>query len=70
MSKIVVNDEEQDVNLPLNLSQLMQLNNVLQPDMVSIQINGEFINREDFDNTAINEGDIVDFLYFMGGGAI
>lgn len=70
MGKIVVNDEEQDVNLPLNLSQLMQLNNVLQPDMVSIQINGEFINREDFDNTAINEGDIVDFLYFMGGGAI
>lgn len=70
MGKIVVNDEEQDVNLPLNLSQLMQLNNVLQPDMVSIQINGEFINREDFHNTAINEGDIVDFLYFMGGGAI
>lgn len=70
MGKIIVNDEEQDVDFPLNLSQLIQLNNVLQPDMVSIQINGEFINRENFDNTSINEGDLVDFLYFMGGGAI
>lgn len=69
MGKIVVNDEEQNVDFPLSLSQLIQLNNILQPDMVSIQINGEFINREEFDNTAINEGDNIDFLYFMGGGA-
>ncbi len=68
MSKIKVNDEEQEVTLPLSLFELIRLNNVLQPDMVSVQINGEFINREDFDNTSINDGDEVDFLYFMGGG--
>ncbi|MCD7973613.1 MAG: sulfur carrier protein ThiS [Candidatus Azobacteroides sp.] len=68
MSKIKVNDEEQEVNLPLILSGLIRLNNVIQPDMVSVQINGEFINREDFDTTVINDGDEVDFLYFMGGG--
>ncbi|GAB6012466.1 sulfur carrier protein ThiS [Viscerimonas tarda] len=68
MSKIKVNDEEQEVTLPLSLTGLIKLNNVLQPDMVSIQINGEFIARENFENTAINEGDEIDFLYFMGGG--
>jgi sulfur carrier protein len=68
MSKVIVNDEEQEVTLPLSLSGLISLNNVLQPDMVSVQINGEFIQREDFGTTAISEGDQIDFLYFMGGG--
>lgn len=68
MSKIIVNDEKQEVTLPLSLSELIKQNNVLQPDMVSVQINGEFIARDKFDSTAINEDDEVDFLYFMGGG--
>jgi len=69
MSKVIVNDEEQEVSLPLLLSELIRQNNVLQPDMVTVQINGEYVQRENFDTTAINDGDVVDFLYFMGGGA-
>lgn len=68
MSKITVNDKVQEVFLPLSLSELIKLNNVLQPDMVSVQINGEFVQREDFETTSINDDDLVDFLYFMGGG--
>jgi sulfur carrier protein len=68
MSKVTVNDEEQEVTLPLTLSELMRLNRVLQPDMVSVQINGAFIEREKFETTAISDGDQIDFLYFMGGG--
>ncbi|MDR2774612.1 MAG: sulfur carrier protein ThiS [Tannerella sp.] len=68
MSKITVNDEEQEVTLPLSLSGLIKLNKVLQPDMVSVQVNGEFVQRENFDTTAINDEDEIDFLYFMGGG--
>lgn len=36
--------------------------------MVSVQVNEEFVEREDFDTLQLNEGDSVDFLYFMGGG--
>jgi sulfur carrier protein len=68
MSKIKVNDKEQDLNLPLSLTELIRLNNILQPDMVSVQINREFVLREKFDETTVNDGDEVDFLYFMGGG--
>lgn len=68
MSKIKVNDELQEVTLPLTLTGLIQLNNVLQPDMVSVQLNGEFVERGDFDTTELKEDDEVDFLYFMGGG--
>lgn len=68
MGKIVVNDEPLEVDLPLTLSELIKLRKVVQPDMVAVQINGQFVNRADFDSTKINEGDSVDFLYFMGGG--
>lgn len=68
MAQIKVNGEAQEVNLPLTLSELIKINKVLQPEMVSVQVNEDFVEREDWDTTAIKEGDSVDFLYFMGGG--
>lgn len=68
MAKIIVNGEDQEVTLPLTVSELIKANNVFQPEMVSVQVNEEFVEREDFDTLQIKEGDSVDFLYFMGGG--
>ena len=69
MAKIYVNGDAQEVNLPLNVSELIQQSDVQQPDMVSIQVNEEFAEREDWEKILLKEGDKVDFLYFMGGGA-
>ena len=69
MAKIYVNGDAQEVNLPLNVSELIKQLLVENPEMVSVQVNEEFAEREDWDNIQINEGDKVDFLYFMGGGA-
>lgn len=69
MSNIKINGKVQEIKLPISLTELIKINNVLQPSMVSIQLNGKFVVREDFDSTLLNEGDEVDFLYFMGGGA-
>ncbi len=68
MAKIVVNGENQDVELPLTVAGLIKLNNVLQPEMVSVQVNEEFVDRAEFDTLQLKENDSVDFLYFMGGG--
>ena len=70
MAKIIVNGEAQQVELPLNLAELIKKNNVLQPDMVSVQVNDDFVDRTEWDTLQINEGDSIDFLYFMGGGAL
>lgn len=69
MAQIVVNDEKQEVTLPLTLSELIKINKVFQPEMVTVQLNEEFVEREDWSKTNLKEGDRVDFLYFMGGGA-
>ena len=70
MAKIYVNGDAQEVNLPLNVSELISQNNVQQPEMVSVQVNEEFAEREDWETIQLKEGDKVDFLYFMGGGAL
>ncbi len=70
MAKITVNGESQEVNLPLSLTELIKQNNVEQPDMVSVQVNDDFVDRSEWDGIKIKDGDNVDFLYFMGGGCL
>lgn len=36
---------------------------------VTVTLNDDFVDREAFDTTVIKEGDSIEFLYFMGGGA-
>jgi sulfur carrier protein len=33
-------------------------------------LNGEILRRSEFDNTSVADGDVVEFLYFMGGGRV
>ncbi|MDR0733025.1 MAG: sulfur carrier protein ThiS [Dysgonamonadaceae bacterium] len=69
MKKIKVNGEPQELEKPITIAELLVLNRITQPDMVSVQLNGEFVYKEDYSRT-INDGDEIDFLYFMGGGNI
>ena len=53
----------------LNVSELLVEQEVKMPEMVSVEINGQILRRPEFDTTVLNEGDKVEFLYFMGGGS-
>ena len=70
MAKITVNGDAQEVQLPLSLTELIRQNDVQQPEMVSVQLNDDFVDRNEWDALQIKEGDSVDFLYFMGGGSL
>ena len=54
MAKITVNGEAQEVQLPLNLTELIKQNNVQQPEMVSVQVNDDFVDRTEWDGLQIN----------------
>ncbi len=66
--QIKVNGTAQEIETGLNVVGLLRRNKVEQPDMVSVQLNGEFVQRDRVAATVLKEGDEVDFLYFMGGG--
>lgn len=38
-------------------------------EYVTVTLNDDFLDKTAFDTTVIKEGDNIEFLYFMGGGA-
>ena len=38
------------------------------PEHVTVSINEEFIPSDEKETTILKQGDVVEFLYFMGGG--
>ena len=69
--KIKVNGKEQTFSQnSVSVTELLELCQVSQPDMVSVQLNGEFVVRGNFPTTRVKDADEVDFLYFMGGGKL
>ena len=69
MSRVKINGKEQELELPVSVIELIRKNNVKQPETVSVQLNGSFVLRENYEEALVREGDEIDFLYFMGGGS-
>ena len=66
---LTINGEKKEVvNESMTVKELLAQQGVEMPDMVSVQINGDFLERDAFDSRIVKEGDEIDFLYFMGGG--
>ena len=68
--KIKVNNKIQELEKEINIADLLVKNKVEMPDTVSVQLNGEFVKKENFQNTVVKENDEINFLYFMGGGGL
>jgi sulfur carrier protein len=67
---ISVNGEPNEFNdAEVNISKLLEIRQVESPEMVAVQINGEFVDMENYSSTYLKTGDDVEFLYFMGGGS-
>ena len=66
--KITVNGEAIEIEDALVVSKLLEIRNVKMPEMVSVELNGDIIDRSTFDTTSLAENDKIEFLYFMGGG--
>lgn len=66
---IQVNGEPFQTEIPISVTTLLKEVRVEAPEYVTVQLNQQFIRRDDFDTTVLRDGDVVDFLYYMGGGS-
>ena len=59
-----------DATVPegISISDLLKEKGIERPETVSVELNGEILNRTEFDQTKLNNDDEVEFLFFMGGG--
>lgn len=68
--KLRVNGELKEIKDSITVTDILEVEKVEAPDMVSVQLNGEFVERDKFSETVLKENDEIDFLYFMGGGSL
>lgn len=66
--KITVDGDVKEVKDGITISELIEQENVETPEYVSVSVNEEFEQRTNFDTRKLKDGDVVEFLYFMGGG--
>ncbi len=68
MMKITVNGQDVLLEKELTVKELLVAQRAEMPEYVTVGINEELIEREDFADRKVRAGDSVEFLYFMGGG--
>ena len=68
--KVFINGKENNLAKDqITVSELLEIQKVQSPEMVSVQINEQILSRKEFGSACVKEQDRVEFLYFMGGGA-
>ena len=67
--KITVAGNKKEYEDGITVAELIVKENVENPEYVTVTVNDDFVERDDFETIKSNEGDAVEFLYFMGGGA-
>jgi sulfur carrier protein len=65
---LMVNGTAIETRDGITLTELLREQKVKMPDMVSVELNGEILERSTFATTTLKAGNVVEFLYFMGGG--
>jgi len=65
--KAVINGSEKEIETGMTVSALL-VSLGLKKGMTVVELNGEIIGRDDFDNRNISNGDKVEIVRFVGGG--
>ena len=66
---ITVSGIKKEAKEGLTVAELIELEQVETPQYVTVSINNAFVRSQDFRTHRLQDGDSVEFLYFMGGGA-
>ena len=66
---ITVAGEKKEYPEGLTVKELIEKEDVETPQYVTVTINDEFVESGAFETTEVKDGDEIEFLYFMGGGA-
>lgn len=66
--KIRLNGEEKETEAGTTLPALIESLS-LAPERIAVELNGEVVRRAEWPGVTLNEGDRVEVVHFVGGGA-
>jgi thiamine biosynthesis protein ThiS len=64
---LMVNGESRDWAAGLSLAALIEQLG-MRPDRVAVELNREIVSRDRWPQTALQEGDRIEVVHFVGGG--
>jgi sulfur carrier protein len=66
--KIQINGQDRDCSVPLSLERLLfELD--MKADRVAVELNRRIVPRDEWTSTSLKEGDRLEIVHFVGGGA-
>lgn len=65
--EILLNGDKEILDKEYTVYEILQKYE-FNPDIVMVNLNGDILNRGDFESTTIKKGDTLDILMYMGGG--
>lgn len=63
---ILVNGKSEEIQASVLLDLLRAKQ--IEPQMVAVEVNDTLIERDRLEHTVLQDGDRVEFLFYMGGG--
>lgn len=67
--RLSINGKIEEIEDGINITKLLEIKKI-RPEVVTIELNGDIINRARYSETSLKEGDKLEFVYYMGGGWI
>jgi sulfur carrier protein len=65
--QVQVNGKEREVRSGLSVHELVESFD-LNPLLIVVELNREILNRDQFKDVRVSEGDAVELVHFVGGG--
>ncbi len=65
--QITINGKPEEVQADTVMDVLKQKD--IDPHMVAVELNTQIVERDRLSTTNVQDGDTVEFLFYMGGGA-
>ena len=65
---VVVNGERRDVRDGATVTQLLESFGV-NPQLVAVEVNVDIVRRDQYPTTVLRDGDAVEIVHMVGGGA-
>ena len=65
--RLVINGENEDLDFSATVGELLDSLRLAR-QRVAVEVNGALVPRASYDSTALNDGDQVEIVTFVGGG--
>ncbi len=67
VAKIQLNGDPYEINGRTNLNELLNKLKI-EKNKVAIEVNGEIVQKDKYQNLVLSKGDKVEIVHFIGGG--